>query len=63
MSKGFGGVGRPSKVQLEQQRREFLRLVAEGVDFDEAATRSQIKPIRALAILSHPEVRPLLRAA
>jgi hypothetical protein len=60
----FGGTGRPSPAESDRRRREFLRLVAEGVPFDEAAKQSRIKPLRALAILSHPDVRHLLvRAA
>jgi hypothetical protein len=59
----FGGTGRPSPEESDRRRREFLRLVAAGVDFDEAAKLSRIKPLRALAILSHPDVRPLLARA
>lgn len=55
--------GRPRAAESEQRRRDFIRLVAAGVDFDQAAKQSKIKPLRALAILSHPDVRPLLAQA
>jgi hypothetical protein len=58
----FGGRGRPSKRELERQRRDFLQFVAAGTPFDEAARLARIKPERALAILTHPDVRPLLAA-
>jgi len=63
MASAFGGVGRPSIAESARRRREFLRLVVEGVPGDEAARRARIKPERALAILTHPDVRPLLAAA
>lgn len=63
MASKFGGIGRPSHADLEHQRLEFLRLVAAGAPFDEAARQSGIKPLRALEILSHPDVRPLLAEA
>lgn len=56
----FGGVGRPSVEEAARRRREFLRLVVEGLPFDEAAKRAQVKPERALRILSHPDVRELV---
>lgn len=59
----FGGKGRPSPAESDRRRREFLRLVAEGAPFDEAARTARIQPLRALAILSHPDVRPLLGRA
>jgi hypothetical protein len=62
MASSFGGVGRPSNVELERQRSEFRRLVAAGVDIDEAARQSGIKPERALAVLT-PIVRSLLAKA
>jgi hypothetical protein len=58
----FGGAGRPSTEESDRRRREFLRLIVEGVPGDEAARRARIKPERALAILTHPDVRPLLAA-
>lgn len=58
----FGGKGRPSTVESERRRVEFLRLIAAGKPFDVAARDSKIGPLRALSILSHPDVRPLLAA-
>lgn len=63
MASIFGGIGRPSKDESERRRVEFLRLVAAGIDFDVAARDAQIKPERALKLLSHPDVRPLLAKA
>jgi hypothetical protein len=59
----FGGKGRPTPEESERRRQEFIRLVAAGKPFDEAARDSRIQPMRALAILSHPDVRPLLARA
>jgi hypothetical protein len=59
----FGGMGRPSSAESDRRRREFLRLVVDGVPGDEAARIARIKPERALAILTHPDVRPLLGLA
>lgn len=58
----FGGTGRPSKDESDRRRCEFLRLIKEGIAGDEAARSAQIDPYRALAILTHPDVRPLLAA-
>ena len=55
--------GRPRAAESDQRRRDFICLVAAGVDFAEAAKQARIKPLRALAILSHPDVRPLLAKA
>lgn len=63
MASIFGGTGRPSKDESERRRVEFFRLVAAGVDFDVAARDAQIKPERALKLLSHPDVRPLIARA
>lgn len=59
----LGGKGRPSPEESDRRRREFLRLVAEGKPLDEAARTARIQPLRALAILSHPDVRPLIAKA
>lgn len=56
-------MGRPTRHESERRRREFLRLIASGVPGDEAAKRARIDPERALAILTHPDVRSLLAAA
>ena len=56
----FGGTGRPTAAESALRRREFIRLVASGVPFDKAAEEARVHPRRALAILSHPNVRPLL---
>lgn len=63
MSSLFGGTGRPSAKESDRRRCEFLRLVSEGVDFDQAAVLARISDRRALRILSHPDVRPLLTKA
>jgi len=55
--------GRPRAAESERRRREFLRLVAAGADFDAAAREARIKPARALKLLSHPDVRQLLTKA
>lgn len=55
--------GRPRAAESAARRREFLRLVVAGVPGDEAARKARIKPERALAILTHPDIRPLLAAA
>lgn len=59
----FGGKGRPSPEESERRRVEFVRLIAAGEDFDVAAERARIAPKRALKLLSHPDVRPLLSQA
>lgn len=60
----FGGAGRPTADESDRRRVEFLRLVLdEGKDFDEAAALARISHKRALRILSHPMVRPLLARA
>lgn len=58
-----GNHGRPRAADSDARRREFLRLVVAGVPGDEAARQARIKPERALAILTHPDVRPLLSQA
>lgn len=55
-------LGRPTRRESAARRQEFIRLVASGEDFDKAARDARIQPIRALSILSQPEVRPLLAA-
>lgn len=55
--------GRPRAADSDARRLEFLRLVVSGVPGDEAARTARIKPERALAILTHPDVRPLLAQA
>lgn len=55
-------IGRPRDAESKARRDEFLRLVFDGVELDEAARRARVKPERALAILS-PIVRPLLARA
>jgi len=55
--------GRPRAAESERRRCEFLRLVSAGSDFDAAARAARIKPERALKLLSHPDVRPLLTKA
>lgn len=57
-----GAVGRPREAESRARRDEFLRLVFDGVDCDEAARRARVKPERALAILT-PIVRPLIARA
>jgi hypothetical protein len=56
-------MGRPRAADSDARRREFLRLIVAGVPGDEAARQARIKPTRALAILTHPDVRPLLARA
>lgn len=59
----FAGNGRPSRDESERRRQHFVALVAGGAPFDEAAEQARIKPERALAILSQPEMRQLIAAA
>lgn len=56
-------VGRPRASESERRRQRFVALVAEGVAFDVAAELARIKPQRALALLSQPEMRQLIAAA
>lgn len=58
----FGGKGRPSPEESERRRIEFVHLIAAGEPFDVAAEKARIAPKRALRLLSHPDVRPLLAA-
>lgn len=53
-------IGRPRAAESNARRREFIRLIVMGVDFDVAARDAQIKPERALKLLSHPDIRPLI---
>lgn len=59
----MSGHGRPNRHESDRRRREFLRLVANGIPFDEAASLARVKPERALKLLSHPDVRALLSEA
>ncbi len=47
----FGGTGRPNKAESERRRLEFVRLLALGTPFPEAAEAAKITPERALQIL------------
>ena len=47
----FGGTGRPTKSESERRRREFVRLLANGKSFADAALEAKVKPDRALQIL------------
>ncbi len=53
-------MGRPSNPEQRRRRIEFVRLIAGGAAFDQAARDAQLSPVRALAILSQPEVRQLI---
>lgn len=59
----MGQPGRPRGVESERRRREFIRLVAAGTPFDRAAVSARVQPVRALAILSEPEVRQIIGGA
>jgi hypothetical protein len=58
----FGGHGRPSRKEIERQRKEFREHVAAGVPVDEACKLARIKPERALEELT-PIVQSLLAKA
>lgn len=49
MASNFGGVGRPTAVEITRQREDFRALVAAGVPLVDAARRAGCKPERALA--------------
>jgi hypothetical protein len=55
--------GRPRAADSKQRRKEFVRLIASGEDFDKAALDARIGPVRALAILSEPEIRQIIARA
>lgn len=43
--------GRPRFAESAQRRKQFISLVLSGSGLKDAATTSQIQPLRALAIL------------
>lgn len=56
----IGGTGRPTADESDRRRLEFVRRVAAGADFDDAAVSAKIKPLRALKLLSTPELRAII---
>lgn len=47
----IGGTGRPNTSESERRRLEFVRLLAGGRSFRDAATEARITPERALDLL------------
>lgn len=60
MASRFGGVGRPTHDESRSRRRQFVGLVAAGVDFRAAAKQARVSPERALEILNEPEMRQVI---
>lgn len=57
------GPGRPRGAESDARRREFVRLIASGAEFHQAAREARVQPFRALAILSEPEIRQIIGRA
>lgn len=58
----MAGTGRPRAIESQRRRHQFLRLLANGATWREAAREARIKPDAVLTMLDQPEFRTVVAA-